>query len=733
MRKTAILIAFLSSNAFAEDLAPLSIFGGQDASEIAGSSAFITDEELKKSGYTDTERIMGRVPGVYSQTEDGLGLRTNIGMRGANPNRTKKINITEDGVLQGPAVYSNPSMYFYPDSGDAEGIEVLKGAAAIGNGPRTTSGAINYISRSVPTTGSDGYISQTFGDEGYLRNHFYYGSQMGPFSYVIETHKTAYDGHKDIDAGAGNDDNTGFRKNSDLFKIRYTGASSYVEFSSQNTSETSHASYIGLTRADFSTGNPYRRYSASARDKMDNDYHRYILTYGMDINPQTSFVGKLYKSKYSRNWKKVGSMYVSDDGTVTGAYDSVDFGDIDWAGNCASGTDRVVRACNIVTNSTAMIADEYIKRSIGHRDYGMYGYDLRLNHVMGNHDIEIGFRKHTDYRDRKDSGLEERFTLGANNTVAVDAASSTYTATSSGNDDYASAESFFITDRITHGSFVTTLGLRHEDVDYWQYTNGASLDEQENSETMIAASTVYNMGNGQSVFGAYSQGYMPTGVSSSEPEESDNFEIGYRNSQPGSYFEVVGFHVDYDSLLETCNIALGCANSSNNASNAGMAHVTGVEVFYKINNLFAAPQMKGAESAGSSIRYPLTVAVTLQEAEHDETTSSTIVDGARIAYTPETIYYVALGAESNSFSTQLSMKFNDDVFNKGVSTSDRTESATIFDFSGSMNLDGMGMAGSKAFLTIDNLFDKTYIASIPNYGFRPNKPRTVMAGISVDF
>ena len=43
-------------------------------------------------------------------------------------------------------------MYFFPDAGDAEGIEVLKGAAAIGNGPRTTSGAINYLSRSVPLT-----------------------------------------------------------------------------------------------------------------------------------------------------------------------------------------------------------------------------------------------------------------------------------------------------------------------------------------------------------------------------------------------------------------------------------------------------------------------------------------------------------------------------------------------------------------------------------------------------
>ena len=94
-----------------------------------------------------------------------------------------------------------------------------------------------------------------------------------------------------------------------------------------------------------------------------------------------------------------------------------------------------------------------------------------------------------------------------------------------------------------------------------------------------------------------------------------------------------------------------------------------------------------------------------------------------------------LGEESKDPYSQVCIEAveNDDVFNKGVGTSDRTESGTIFDFSGSMNLDGMGMAGSRAFLNIDNLFDKTYIASVPNYGFRPNKPRTVMAGISVDF
>jgi len=740
MKKTAILIAFLSSNAFADDLAPLSIFGGQAESEIAGSATYIGDDELKKSGYTDTERLMGRVPGVFSQTEDGLGLRTNIGMRGTNPNRTTKINITEDGILQGPAVYSNPSMYFYPDVGDAEGIEVLKGATAISNGPRTTAGAINYLSRSVPTEGSKGYFNQSFGDESYLRNHFYYGATMGNLSYVFETHKTAYDGFKDIDAGAGNDTNSGFRKNSDLFKIRYTMPSSYMELSSQNTSETSHASYIGQTRADFAV-NENRRYAISSKDKMDNDYHRYIFTYGMDISPTSNITAKIYKSRYSRNWKKVGEMTVDDDGVAGGDTSTVKMSAIDWDTNCAADSGTELRACNIVTNGTAMITGESIKRSLGHRDYGMYGYDIRYNTILGAHDITLGYRQHSDYRDRHDSGISERYTLGSNNTMLM--TSSDYTKSFgagmsggvSGNDDYASAESISLIDRITHGNFVTTLGLRHEDVEYWEYTAGThgKATSTDNSQTMISASTVMNMGNGKSAFVAYSQGYQPTGVSTQEPEESDNYEVGYRSNGMNSYMEIIGFHVDYDRLFETCNIAAGCADSANTARNAGEAHVTGLEFIYRVGNLFASPQMKGVDNTGSGIRYPMAVSVTLQEAEHDTTTGSTIRDGDRIAYTPEEIYYISLGAETNNWDMQLSAKYNDEVYNKGISTSAKTESAWIYDFRSGMDLSSMGYTGARAYLNIDNLFDKQYIASAHNYGVRPNKPQTFMAGVAFDF
>ena len=119
---------------------------------------------------------------------------------------------------------------------------------------------------------------------------------MGNISYVFETHKTAYDGHKEIDAGSGNDTNSGFRKIQTCLKSDIPMPNSYMELSSQNTSETSHASYIGLTRADFAANNN-RRYAISSRDKMDNDYHRYIFTYGMDISPTSNIVAKVYKAK----------------------------------------------------------------------------------------------------------------------------------------------------------------------------------------------------------------------------------------------------------------------------------------------------------------------------------------------------------------------------------------------------------------------------------------------------
>ena len=153
---------------------------------------------------------------------------------------------------------------------------------------------------------------------------------------------------------------------------------------------------------------------------------------------------------------------------------------------------------------------------------------------------------------------------------------------------------------------------------------------------------------------------MPSGINGPdkiEPEQSDNYEIGYRSASANSYMEIIGFHNDYEELTEICNVSAGCTVGANGVNNVGEAHVTGLEFVYRVNNLFAAPQVKGAEAMGSGIRYPMAISVTLQEAEHDATVTSSTKDGERIKYTPEEIYYVSLGAETNSWSAEICLLY----------------------------------------------------------------------------
>jgi Fe(3+) dicitrate transport protein len=731
----------MSSPSYAEEMSPVSVFGSQDETQQAGSAHYISDEEMKAMGYTDAERVLNRIPGVYSQTEDGYGLRTNLGMRGTSALRTTKINVLEDGVPQGPAIYSNGSMYFFPDVGRMEGVEVLKGPAAIGTGPRTTAGTINFLSRSIPTTGAEGHYSITGGDDGFSRNHTYYGGNIGSIGYVFEYHDYRADGYKNI-KGTGNNTDSGFDKQTDLTKLRYTPANSAwnqtFEIMSSNTSETSNETYIGLTGADFQA-DPFQRYGVSSIDQMDNDYHRYIFTHTMQPAANMTVTSKLYKTRYSRIWGKSGGMYVDrDDLDGLGLTDYVGFGDIDMKGNCAGDSGAELRACNILTNDTAMVANEYIKRSMGHRDYGMTGVQFVINHQIGNHALEYGYRRHKDYRSRADSGFSQNWSVDGNNTMTL--------LRENGNDNSrfadaelkdTDAESYHIKDIISAGPFTHTVGLRYEDTEKNDGTNanpGNSKTDVSDSQTMIGLATVYNMGNGTSVFAGFHEGFSPVDAGSSasiEPEKSDNFEIGFRKQSAGSYFEVIAFLNDYDQLIDTCLEANGCTAGTGSTTNKGAAEVEGIEFQYRLDNMFAAPEMKGMATT-SSVRYPLMISGMLQSSEY--TGGETTFSGKSIAYVPDFQMYTSIGMETNNWSIALGAKYLDDTFTNDANTF-RTGKAFIFDLHSGMNIpvNTGGIQNARLFFNVDNLFDKVIVASEHEYGKRPNKPLSVMAGVKFDF
>ena len=221
---TAVALS-LSANAFAKDVTKeeknfeqITVIGSASAiNDIPGSATFIDEQELEKFEYTDISRVLSAVPGVYVQEEDGYGLRPNIGMRGTGTGRNDKISVMEDGVLVAPAPYSAPSAYYFPTMGRMESIEVLKGAASVKYGPRTTGGVLNLVSRSLPTEGSKGLLNAELGSDGFYKGHAYFGKKKNNAAGLVEVFTYGADGFKDLPVGS---DNTGFEKNDFLLNFR---------------------------------------------------------------------------------------------------------------------------------------------------------------------------------------------------------------------------------------------------------------------------------------------------------------------------------------------------------------------------------------------------------------------------------------------------------------------------------------------------------------------------------
>ena len=122
-----------------------------DMRQITGAAQYIGEAQLQEQSYSDIQRILRQAPGVSLQIEDGYGLRPNISIRGVATERSGRITLLEDNVLIAPAPYSAPSAYYFPTAGRMHAVEILKGPAAIMQGPYTIGGAMNMISTPIPS------------------------------------------------------------------------------------------------------------------------------------------------------------------------------------------------------------------------------------------------------------------------------------------------------------------------------------------------------------------------------------------------------------------------------------------------------------------------------------------------------------------------------------------------------------------------------------------------------
>lgn len=149
-----------------------------------GSFSVTTREEIEVLVPLSTIDVLQFTPGVHAVGEYGRGLRPNIGIRGLNPNRSRNVLITADGVPIQPAVYGDPAAYFNVPVEQIERIEVIKGNASVLHGPNTAGGVVNYVLRRPPEE-RELRFSETFREGGLFATTASYGDTLGQTGLLL--------------------------------------------------------------------------------------------------------------------------------------------------------------------------------------------------------------------------------------------------------------------------------------------------------------------------------------------------------------------------------------------------------------------------------------------------------------------------------------------------------------------------------------------------------------------
>ncbi|MCA9603126.1 MAG: TonB-dependent receptor plug domain-containing protein, partial [Myxococcales bacterium] len=292
------------------ELAPVTVtkqVERDDEDHAAGSVQSVSQATLEKMEYDDPHSVLLTVPGVYTRTEDAYGLRPNIGMRGGDVDRSKKLTLMEDGILIGPAAYSAPAAYYFPLMTRMVGVEVWKGPSAIRFGPQTVGGAINLISRDIPDELSGG-VDLATGMYLYRKGHAWVGGSHGPFGILLEGVEIGSDGFKELDTGG----NTGFDRQDFRLRARVQSDPSdslfqRLEFLASYGHEHSNETYLGLTDSDF-RATPYRRYAASEFDRMTWNRTEFRIRHTLEIEDVATIDTVAYRQDLSRLWRKVNGL-----------------------------------------------------------------------------------------------------------------------------------------------------------------------------------------------------------------------------------------------------------------------------------------------------------------------------------------------------------------------------------------------------------------------------------------
>ena len=689
------------------------VFGSRDKAFLApGAARFISNDEIQKFNYSDPMRLLQTVPGTHLQEEDGLGLRPNIGLRGATPHRSKKITLMEDGIPVAPAPYSAPAAYFFPNMMKTNNVEIYKGTSSVKYGPNSVGGAINFVTRPIPSKRQ----TEIMASYGLVKKYrLSTGGTSKKFGHLFEYNRMESSGIKTLPHGKP----TGFEKNDFTFKANYQ-FKKYGQKISLKTShayEKSHETYLGLTPQDFNRS-PYARYAASSNDLMKWRHQQYQIRYAIKPEQNWKINTSLYYHKFTRNWSKFN-------GFNNGVHVS------HYLNSASPLFDphflRIIRG-----TSDSFLDNGEDQIIIGNNNRMYYSGGARIQTTVSwqpfedvHHDVIVGLGYHQDRIKRLHT--KDTFKMKSSHLIP-----SLKGIPGTQNIDTSHAKTFFLENQMSFPTgLIISLGSRYEDIHAQRkFLNGKTPQKNSQYTTFVPGVGIqYSLITGLNLFTGISKGVSavsPGQSRTAKPEESINYEAGakYQKIIRG---EIIGFFNDYKNIKGFCSYSTGCDEEDlEREFNGGKAHIYGLEghigkEFYF--TYFDVPV---------DINYTKTITQFRKQSHsfNREWGIGIIRKGDPLPYIPEDKISLSVGMITNKFSSFLNYNWQGHVHDQTVREGRQIVPArTVIDWSAKYQYS----KNSEMFFKIDNLLGEKHIVSMRPFGARPGKPRSFNLGLKYVF
>lgn len=682
------------------------------------SAKNISKTRLKNISTTDVSRALKESPGVYVREEDGVGLRPNIGLRGTNPDRSKKVVILEDGVLIGPAPYAAPAAYYTPSMLTTESLEVYKGFTALPFGPNSIGGAVNYKTPDYiaedKTTADLSYGSYSTGILKLGLN-----KKISDYGVIFIYGHSQSDGFKELDNG----NNTGFVQNHLLLKVQraleLSGHQHLFEVRLGYGDEDSNETYLGLTEADFDR-KPYRRYNSSELDEMKWHHNKFQIEHLTELGEQANIKTTFYHHIFQRTWYRLDAFR---DGTrairnilkdptgankpfydvLTGSEDSASLGanaDLLMANNdreyLSQGLQSQVEFKNLWSNeySSKTTFKALIHRDQIERKHDADYYSMTAGSVIRTADPRIATARNKESANAfafsaQDETKIENYTL---------LPQFRYESVTFNFDDDLNSLSKKRTDSV----FIPGFGLAY------QFTEALQSRLAVNKATTLS-------------------GLDSLGKESREESLNKELSLSWQSKPRHEQFEILYFHNDYDNITGTCTASTGCSNLQLDQQYDGKKAVI---------QGFEARASKGVQWQQYWI--PLQLNYTVIDGHFADTFASSnaewgtgqVNSGDPLPYVPQTQMTAIIRLEVGRYKQSLIINHLGKMYDQSVEAG-RIEipSYGLIDFTALYQL----KKNLALRLKLDNVFNKTYNASLKPFGYRPGKPFTAAIGMTYDF